>query len=286
MIQIEEVLKQELDKAENFFRTSCKNEKCYYKLYTVKYADSKYSGHDLRRKNFQTDSIEESLIQLERDIREVGTNGQQFLVVKNYSIQTDPTPIELRLINPFFNPNLQKGYRNTGIHGTSENLNGVNNMMFDLMQSHHSSTTDLQKQLLELNHNHQIQKLEERIEGLEDDKRTNFDAISDFFQTETGKTIVGGLMGIIQANAAKPQPLNQTPDREEEPKQQQQSDNSEAETDQQEKISKLNASLQRLDKVFNGEGLEALHELAIFCQNNPVQAQMFRGTNNTQNEQV
>lgn len=265
-------------KIKNWFSTEAKNDNGFYRLYTVKFANSTPNRKDLRATNFITDNIQDSLTKLDTDIKIHGDTSQQFFAILHVESKKDPHPIVLIVENPYYNTNFQKGSTFSSINGINNNNNSSYNAqigMISMMKEHHESTSMLQQEMQQLRHEHEVEKMDSRISDLEYSQKTSVDRIGEFFQTDVGQQIVGGITQLVsqkmsQQPAQQPvQPTEQTiknTSAQQQPAQK--SDNPQAQ--------KLNDSLMKLDKVFRGEGLEALNELADFCVKNPILAKQFR----------
>ncbi len=262
-----------IEKIKNWFDLEAKNDNCFYKLYTVKFVNSSYGRKDLRSTNFHTETKEECINKLINDINIHGATANKFFVINHFEGKRDPHPITLIVENPHFVPDTQKYSTINGIH----NYQNSNNEMLSLMREHNDQASRLREELIQMKHQHEIEKMDSRIAELETGQKTVVDSITDFMQSEVGQKIVSSfttLMSIKMQQKSEPSVTNTQKDLShqeyQETKQQQQT------TDNTDKIDKLNNSLQKLDNVFNGEGLEALNELAQFCVENPSIAQQFR----------
>ena len=115
--------------------------------------------------------------------------------------------------------------------------------------------------------------MDSRIADLEFEQKTSVDRIGEFFQTDVGQQIVSGITQLMSQKMAQPKNnKEQQPERQPEQQPVRQNQKSDKNAD----VEKLNNSLVKLDKVFKGDGLQALNELADFCVQNPVLAKQFR----------
>ena len=83
---------EELEKVKNWFETDAKNDKGWYRLYTVRFANSTTNRKDLRSTNFITESINDALIKLDTDIKIHGSTAQQFFIINHIESKKDPHP--------------------------------------------------------------------------------------------------------------------------------------------------------------------------------------------------
>lgn len=261
-------MEKTIEKIKAWFESEAKNDNCFYRLYSVKYVNSSYNRKDLRSTNFITETKEECLQKIISDITIHGATSNKFFVINHMDTKKDPHPITLFVENPFFEPQNQKS---SGINGIG-NFTQNNDSLFNLMREHHSTSSALKEEMQQLRHEHELEKMDTRIADLETGQKTAVDSISDFMQTDVGQKIVASLttlMSIKMQNGKTPDPI-QGYEEKKEPMQETRK------PEESEQVQKLNNSLSKLDKVFKGEGLDALSELADFCVENPDLAQQFR----------
>jgi hypothetical protein len=285
----EQLFEKEFNKIQNFFNTQAKTENGYYRLYTVKTTDTKPKNNtDLRAVNFESESIEESLERLANDIKHYANTSNRFFVLKHYSAKTDPNPIFLYFANPYFDPTSQRAFLNNRHSINGMNNNSYNDPMFiDMMKDHYEQKGQLQDQIKELQHQRELDRLEDRIAGLEQGQKTVVDSVKEFLNSDVGQQIAGGIVGIFQAKMMQqPNPVQQNTPYQEPIKQPPQEESFEPQhkEDQEEQVQKVNQALVNLNNVFNGEGIDALLELSEFCINNPGLAHQFRKQNMSNNE--
>ena len=101
-------LENELSKVREFFEHQNKGEGCFYRLYTIKFADSNYTKADLRGSNFKTDSVDSSIERLSNEIKAYGPQGKKFFLIRHYTYPTDSNPVNYVFENPFFREENQK----------------------------------------------------------------------------------------------------------------------------------------------------------------------------------
>lgn len=273
-------MEETIQKIKNWFSTEAKNDNGFYRLYTVKFANSTANRKDLRSTNFLTDNLNDSLQKLDTDIKIHGSTAQQFFVLSHVESKKDPHPIILVFENPFFDSSVQKGNSfnslNT-INGINGNMN-ANIGMISMLKEHHESTAMLREEMQNLRHQHELEKMDSRISELEFEQKTSFDRFGDFFQTDVGQQIVSGITQLVSQKMAQQPQKNITPTKQvinTEPIKKEKKVQNQQITDNPD-VQKLNDSLVKLDSVFEGDGLQALHELAEFCKKNPIIAQQFR----------
>jgi hypothetical protein len=289
----EETLKEQLDRLRVFFETNAKNDKAYYKIYHVKHPNTNVTFRDKLDENFDSDSLEESLEGIESIFRQHGPYSQEYFIVTTAVNNRDPKSIQIVIPNPFFNATIMKGYKGNSTRNGINGINEVNGMMLDFMKEHYSTTQGLRSDMKDLQHAHELEKMEERIVGLEEGQKGAMDAVVDFFNTDVGKQLVTGVLGIVKAKAIQPSIQNGVPptsnpsydfpgNENEQPIQKEDQVPNYSE-DQQDQIQKLNQAIVKMDNVFGGEGLQALFELAQYCENNPEQAHTLRNLNRQPN---
>lgn len=273
-----EGIDEQIEIAKQFFEAAGKNDHCYYRLYAVKHVDSTYTQSDLKAQNFETDSMEDSLSRLKRDMEYCGQYSRPFFVLKHFSTKSDPAPIERILKNPLFDPSHQKG----NVNGNNNSINGLNgnneSMLITLLKSHHAETMQLRSELQDLRHERELELLEDRISGLENSSKTKVDVFSDFLNTPVGQQLAGIFGGVLatQFSAAKVAvvvPAVANVQNEEVPSNHVQDKQI---VDQTDAVNRITNSLQTLDQIFDGDGITALDEIAKFCANNPGFAQSLR----------
>jgi len=269
-------MEQTITKIRSWFNTEAKNDNGFYRLYSVKHANSTPSRKDLRSTNFITDNLTDSVTKLDSDIKIHGSTAQQFFHLYHIENKKDPHPVILVFENPFFDSAIQKG--NTSFNAIN-GMSGINHNigMISMLKEHHENQASLREEMQNLRHEHELEKLDNRISELEFEQKTAVDRIGEFFQTDVGQQIVSGITQLLsqkmaqkpaQQQPAQQQPVQQQPVQQQPVQQENKSDNPD--------VQKLNDSLVKLDKVFHGEGLDALHELADFCVKNPLLAKQFR----------
>lgn len=270
-----ELLQEELDKAKSFFETQGKSDNSWYKLYSIKSVDSSYGRDDLRAKNFNSNSLNESLEMLERDMKRYGDTSKEFWCLKHYTTSTDPQPISLILKNPFFNPANHKGYMQSqnGVNGLGQN----NNIMMDFMREHYTRVGELDKRIIQIQHDAEIEKKDRIIEDLQHSKRSKFDAINDFIETPVGMKLAEMFMMKI-LGGSQPQPQikqqqQQPQEVEEQPTMRHDSSNQE----QQNHFVQVQNAMENLQRVFGSDSINALEAISIYCTENPdIAYQMFQ----------
>ena len=151
-------------------------------------------------------------------------------------------------------------------------------MILNLMKENHSSNSQMREEILNLRHEHQLEKMDNRIAELEEGQKNSVEKIGEFFQTDVGQKIVGS---ITQLLSQKMTITNKTEPTQHIQQQQVEKPIENPEHKQDKEISSLNDSLMKLDQVFNGDGLSALNELAQFCIDNPEMAKSLRKKPNT-----
>lgn len=284
----ENILRESIEEIDHFFKKRGKNENSFYKLYSAKYPNQNVSHNDMIAENFDTNSIEESLYTLDSDLRRHGKYAKEFIVLKHFATKKDGKPLRTTFKNPFFDATIQRGYRgqtNNSINGINNIGSTTNNMLMELLKEHHKNTSELKDQVTDLRHTYQLEKMEDRIAGLEETQRTPLDSIGDFFQTELGQNLAIGILGLVQQKQNNPIQKTIEKEAEKQPQQPQPQQHTDREnSEEQQKITKLNDSIVRMDSIFKGEGIDAIYELAIFCQQNPELAKTFRTKNQTKNE--
>ena len=277
----EDKLREALEKVRDFFESEEKGDCGYYRIYSAKYADSTVGKTELRGSNFKTQSIDESIEKLEGDLRSKGRYSGKFFHIKHYTGKTDPSPVFTVIENPFFDPNAHKQYGSSqsGINGI-----GANDMILGLLQSHSNETINLREKIKDLEHQREMDRMEDRISQLESGQRNVLDTLLDFVQSDTGQQIAGGIFGLLQTKLTIPQ--NNVVNQHEQPKNDFEQPKPEPQSDAQNNAANLvSQSLHNLDQVFGtGEGLNALYELSVFCMNNPDKAKMLRNINRTSND--
>lgn len=275
-LDLEQELNFELEKAKRFFEQEKKNDKCFYKLYDARYADSTYDRNDLRASNFETQSLPEAMERLKLDLIRLGERSKAFWILKHYTAKNDPQPITLHLKNVYYNPQNHKG--------TANMINGIGSTqnIIDILRQHHEETSSLRMEILQMQHKQELKDLESRIEGLESEKRGVMDSINDFLTTPFGEQL-GALLTMMvttkMGQGAQPQIQQEQPvirqqqqqkqEKEKNPKAAQDNSN----LDQQNQVAQVQQALSKLHKAFGGDAINALSEIATFCENNPAMAQ-------------
>ena len=268
-------MEQTLSKIRSWFGTEAKNDNGFYRLYSVKHANSTPNRKDLRSTNFITDNLNDSVTKLDSDIKIHGSTAQQFFALFHVENKKDPHPVIIIFENPFFDSAIQKGNTSfNSINGINSNYNQQHNIgMLSMMKEHHENTSSLREEMQNLRHEHELEKMDSRIADLEFEQKTSVDRIGEFFQTDVGQQIVSGITQLMSQKMAQPKNnKEQQPERQPEQQPVRQNQKSDKNAD----VEKLNNSLVKLDKVFKGDGLQALNELADFCVQNPVLAKQFR----------
>lgn len=267
---MEDLLQVELEKARDFFTKQAKNDACFYKLYDVKYIDTKFNRDDLRASNYETTSQVESLERLTSDMRHLGDRAAQFWVVRHYANKADSQPISFYLKNVFYNPENHKHTANGSVNGFGNS--SINGDMIGLLREHFKQTAELKQEMAELRHQYEMERMEDRISELENSKKGKLDAVNDFLETPIGTQIGGALLALIQIKLlggaqvpAMPMPTQ--------PIEQEEQASDSANFEQDEQIHKVSKSLERFQKVFGGDSIAALEKLSIFCEKNPTVAQ-------------
>jgi len=264
-------MEQTLSKIRSWFGTESKNDNGFYRLYSVKHANSTPNRKDLRSTNFITDNLNDSVTKLDSDIKIHGSTAQQFFALFHVENKKDPHPVIIVFENPFYDSAIQKGNTSfNSINGMNGHFNNHNVGMLGMMKEHHENTASLREEMQNLRHEHELEKMDSRIADLEYEQKTSVDRIGEFFQTDVGQQIVSGITQLMSQKMAQPKQQKQQPV---EQKQQPVEQNNKSDNPD---VQKLNDSLVKLDKVFKGEGLDALNELADFCVKNPVLAKQFR----------
>lgn len=266
---MEELLQQELDKAKIFFENQGKNDKCWYKLYSIKSVDSTYGRDDSRSRNFTSNSLSDSLEMLERDMKMYGDTSKEFWCLKHYTTTTDPQPVSLILKNPFFNPANHKGYMQPQ---NSINGFGQGNGMIEFMREHFTQMNAMNEKMMQFKHEVELREKDRIIEDLEASKRGKFDAINDFIETPVGSQLAQVLTQALVANLfgqRQPQQQQQQVQQEQEqPTTQHDSSNQ----DQQAIFEKVQNSMANFERVFGSDAINALEQFSIFCTENPDMA--------------
>lgn len=262
-----------IEKVANWLDSERKNENCFYRFYTIKYANSNATRKDLRSTNFVTQSLEECLNKLQNDMVIHGQTAEKFFLLNHISDKKDAHPISIVFENPYYDSSVHKSPGINGIYSTHNN----NDMILNLMKENHSSNSQMREEILNLRHEHQLEKMDNRIAELEDGQKNSVEKIGEFFQTDVGQKIVGSITQLLSQKMSisnKPEPKQHIQQQVEKPV-----ENPEHKQDKE--ISSLNDSLMKLDQVFDGDGLSALNELAQFCIDNPEMAKSLRKKPNT-----
>jgi hypothetical protein len=263
-----------------WFELEQKNDNCFYKLYTIKYPNSRVSEKDLRSTNWNTSNIDECIEKIHNDLRIHGSLAKEYFMLTHVSGKTDKSGVNLLFKNPLFNYNINNSiYSNAGVNGVNSIHNSFDNPMIELLKQHHENSQALKDEIQNLRHEHQIEKMESRISELEYNNRTFPETVSNFLQSDVGKQIVSSFTQLMSIKMQKPdaqtqnivdqQPVQQTVNNESVT-----DDLSEdAEKEHRNNVSSLQTSLQRLDSVFGYQkGINALEKLATYCCNNPEMA--------------
>ena len=269
-------MENSFEKVKNWFESESKNDNCFYRLYTIKYANSNATRKDLRSTNFISSSIGESLNKLQNDINIHAQTSERFFLLNHISDKKDAHPISVVFENTFYD---QAKNKVSGINGIYSTQNNDSNALLTLMKDHHTSSSQLKEEILALRHEHTIEKMDNRIGELETSQKNSIDRLGEFFQTDVGQQIVSGITQLLsqkmtnkptqEQNTVQPvQPIRPI---------------QKAESKQDSRVSNLNESLQKLDSVFDGDGLNALNELAQYCLENPMIAKQLR-TKTKENE--
>jgi hypothetical protein len=266
---MEDLLQVELEKARDFFTKQAKNDACFYKLYDVKYIDTKFNRDDLRASNYETTSQAESLERLASDMRHLGDRAAQFWVVRHYANKADSQPISFYLKNVFYNPENHKHTANVSINGFGSG--SINGDMIGLLKEHFKQTAELKQEMAELRHQYEMERMEDRISELENSKKGKLDAVNDFLETPIGSQLGGALLALLQVKLLGQVPAVPAPVLPVEQETEQSSDSANFEQDEQ--IHKVSKSLERFQKVFGGDSIAALEKVSIFCEKNPIVAQ-------------
>lgn len=262
-----------LEKVSNWLSSERKNDNCYYRFYTIKYANSNATRKDLRSTNFVTESLEECINKLKNDLIIHGQTAEKFFLLNHVADKKDAHPISIVFENPYYDSSVHK---NSSIHGISS-MHNNNDMILSLMKDNHTSNSQMREEIMSLRHEHELEKMDTRIAELEDGQKNSIERIGEFFQTDVGQKIVGSITQLLSQKMAVPQSKEQVNQ-----EQEKQIDKpvpkaiTNPEHKQDKEISNLNDSLVKLDKVFDGDGLSALNELAQFCVDNPEMAKTLR----------
>lgn len=261
----EELFKKELKRAESFLKSTNKNEHCYWKLYASKYPNGKPNPNNLKATNFESDDLTDSLRILQNEMMLHGQLSPKFWLLVAVASKNDPNGITMHLHNALcdestFNPTIA-GFPQ------SNTSNQMQQQLLDMQRQMWEKTSELQQQLLEEKHDRELERLSDRIAGLEDSRKTIVDAIAGFADSGTGRLIVAGIMGIIQQKMATPSaPIHpQTPMGE---------NNADATPSPDDATpSDVRESLQSLKNQFGESYADVLKGIAEFCTNNPQYAQ-------------
>lgn len=267
---MDELLQQELDKAKIFFENQGKNDKCWYKLYSIKSVDSTYGRDDSRSRNFTSNSMTESLEMLERDMKMYGDTSKEFWCLKHYTTTTDPQPVSLILKNPFFNPANHKGYmqmQQNSVNGFGQGGGG----MLEFMREHYTQMNAMNEKMMQLKHEVELREKDRIIEDLEASKRGKFDAINDFLETPVGSQLSQVLLQVMAANLfGQKQPVQQQQVQQEQEQPTTQHDSSNQ--DQQAIFEKVQNSMKNFERVFGSDAINALEQISVYCTENPDMA--------------
>jgi|TARA_R110000824_G_C15231140_1_gene678586 hypothetical protein len=263
-----------LDKVSNWLESERKNDNCYYRFYTIKFANSNATRKDLRSTNFVTQNLDDCITKLNNDMIIHGQTAEKFFLLNHIGDKKDAHPISIVFENPYYDSSVHKS---SGIHGIHSMNNNNNDMILNLMKDNHNSNSQMREEIMNLRHEHELEKMDTRIAELEDGHKNSVERIGEFFQTDVGQKIVSSVTQLLSQKMAIPQKQNevQKPIKTSinEPVQKT-IENPEHKQDKE--ISSLNESLVKLDQVFNGDGLNALNELAQFCVDNPDMAKQIR----------
>lgn len=261
-----------LDKVSNWLSSERKNDNCYYRFYTIKFANSNATRKDLRSTNFVTQNLEECIEKLNKDMIIHGQTAEKFFLLNHISDKKDAHPISIVFENPYYDSSVHK---NSSIHGISSYNN--NDMILSLMKDNHASNSQMREEIMSLRHEHELEKMDTRIAELEDGQKNSVERIGEFFQTDVGQKIVSSITQLLSQKMAIPQQQNKVDQVQAKPIDKAVPNAiANPEHKQDKEISSLNNSLVKLDQVFDGEGLSALNELAQFCVDNPEMAKTLR----------
>ena len=266
-----------IQKVKNWFESERKNDNCFYRFYTIKFANSNATRKDLRSTNFVTESLEDCLHKLSNDMAIHGQTAEKFFLLNHISDKKDAHPISIVFENPYYDSSLHKS---SGINGIYSTHNNTNDILLNIMKENHSKHSEMREEIMNLRHSHEMERMNDRIGELEQSQKNAFDRIGEFFQTDVGQQIVGSVTQLIgqkmtiNKNANNNvQPVAKVQQHIEQPVEQPKTD---PEHKQDQQVSNLNTSLMKLDQVFEGDGLNALNELAQFCVDNPEMAKQLR----------
>lgn len=281
-------MEETLNLIREWFELEQKNDNCYYKLYTVKYPNSRVSEKDLRSTNWNTSNIDECMEKIQNDLRIHGSLAKEYFLLTHVSGKTDKSGVNLLFKNPLYNYNLNNSmYNSAGVNGINSMYNSFDNPMIELMKQHHENNQAMRDEIQNLRHEHQIEKMESRISELEYNNRTFPETISNFLQSDVGKQVVSSFTQLMSIKMQKPDPVQNIPN--EQPVQQTVKNegvtdnlNVDEEKEHRQNVSSLQTSLQKLDHVFGHQnGINALEKLSDYCINNPEMAKSI--LNNLQN---
>lgn len=263
----QELFDTEMGRAKTFFENNTKNgKKCFYRLYASKYPHANPSQKNIKASNFEAEDVEQALHYLQNDFVLHGQLSPNYWIVKLLQSKTDPNGLIIVLNNALCE---DVGFRPTAtIAGISGNdSKQYQEQLLKLQQDMFNKTAELEKMLIEERHDRELERLEGRIQGLEDSKKTLMDTLSNFSNSETGKMIVSGLVGIVTAkvtqtnNSCPPTAQPQTV-MDSEPV-------SDAATDNIE----VNQSIKDMQQMFGADFHDVMKGLADFCKANPQYAQ-------------
>lgn len=276
----QEELNKELDRCTEFFEGNKKNDLCYWRLYTSKYSNSKCDQKNLKATNFESEDLEESIEMLKQQFILHGRYSPRFWIVKLMSSSTDPNGITIILKNVLSE---EVKREESAINGFGyQESSSMQNLMLQMQKEMFEKTSSLEKLLNEERHNRELERMQERLEALESSSKTVIDSITGFAESETGKTVISGIMAIITQKLNTPnmafnpaqkqhiqmqQPVQQAAPKTNQPEQ------PEMQSFESEKIKE---SLEELKKMFGDDMPEILMGVANFCKNNPAYAQQIK----------
>lgn len=252
----QELFEKEFERVVSFFNDTNKGKHGYFRLYSSKTPYSKPVPSNTKYSNFETEDIEGALEVIKTQMLLHGRYCPQYWLIKLMSGEKDPNGVVMTVPNVLCEDVGTQTQGLPNIAGFGNNNYSAHSSIIEMQREFLLKQSELEKKLMEQEHERKMERMEERLEALEDGKRTIIDSITGFAEGETGKLLITSLIGMMQGQMLKKNDI------------QIQSSN-EQQSEQKSDAPKESDNIERLKKMFGNDFEGVLNSLVNMCEQNP-----------------
>jgi hypothetical protein len=252
-------------------------------MWTVYHSNNKSSKGKKLMQNIDLTDPEQALDMLLEAIANFAPSSDKYITVVVYTHKTDPAPLQMDFINPYYESNMIQSAMPMVNGSGSVIQQGYSKQDLDkfveerVSQIKETFKIELQATKKEMEYQRQLEDMQAQIEGISSSQQSMLDKAMGLLENPTIAGIVSGIIGKfvdppkeIEKNA-KTQVENQVVTAS--------SDNVGNEEYSEEEIAEghvIENSINALDDAFDGEGINVLAEIALLAKQQPLVLRQLR----------